>query len=82
MELLKIKKKDILSNVRIENGLYSLNDLFELTDKKKNTDPRTWLRQDNVQNLITVASDFLNVSSNHIIKSKRGFLQSFIFRDI
>ena len=72
MNLKKINKKDILSNVRIENGLYSLNDLFELTDKKKNTDPRTWLRQDNVRDLINTACDILNVSSNHIIKSKRG----------
>lgn len=39
MELSKIKKKDILNNVRVENGLYSLNDLFEFTEKKKKYRP-------------------------------------------
>lgn len=45
---------------------------LNLRKRKKNTDPRTWLRQDNVKDFISVASEILNVSSNHIIKSKRG----------
>ena len=45
MELQKFTKKDILTKVRKDDkGRLSLNDLYDLTEKKKNTDPRTWLR--------------------------------------
>ncbi len=73
MELQKFTKKDILTKVRKDDkGRLSLNDLYDLTEKKKNTDPRTWLRHDNVQDIISAVSGILNVSLNHIIKSKRG----------
>lgn len=73
MELQKFSKKDILENVKKDDtGRFCLNDIYEFSSKKKNTDPRTWLRQDNVQDLITAVSGVLNVSLNHIIKSKRG----------
>lgn len=73
MELQKFNKKDILAKVRKDDkGRLSLNDLYDLTEKKKNNDPRTWIRQENVQDLITAVSGVLNVSLNHIIKSKRG----------
>ncbi|SEG75364.1 KilA-N domain-containing protein [Sphingobacterium lactis] len=52
--------------------MFSLNGLYELAGSPKNKDPRTWVKQDNVKELIHTVSEILNVTSNHIIKSKRG----------
>jgi len=72
MELQKIRKKDILSNVRVENEMFSLTDLWKLAGSPKNQNPNDWQRTESAVNLIDAATEILNTVKNHIIKSKKG----------
>lgn len=72
MELQNIKKKDILSNVRVENEMFSLTDLWKLAGSPKNQNPNDWQRIETTINLIETASEILNTAKNRIIKSKKG----------
>lgn len=72
MELEKIKKKNILSNVKVENGMFSLTDLWKLAGAKREQSPNFWLNQDYTKILVNTAMDFLNATQDCIIKTKRG----------
>lgn len=71
-EILKINKKDILSNVKVEDGMFSLTDLWRLAGSPKNQNPNDWQRSETTINLIETASEILNTAKNRIIKSKKG----------
>ena len=72
MELIKINKKNILENVKVENGMFSLTDLWKLANSPKNQNPNDWIRTDSATELIETVASILNTVSNHIIKTKRG----------
>lgn len=72
MDLQKIKKKDILSNVRVANEMYSLTDLWKLAGSDPQRTPAKWQESEPVQRFIQTACKFLNVGISDIIKSKRG----------
>lgn len=72
MELQNIKKKDILSNVRVDNNMFSLTDLWKLSGGKREQSPNFWINQDSTKNLLNTAMEFLNATQDCIIKTKRG----------
>lgn len=72
MELQNVKKKDILSNVKVENNMYSLTDLWKLAGSDPQRSPAKWQESEPVQRFLTTACKFLNVGISDIIKSKRG----------
>ena len=72
MELIKINKKNILENVKVENEMFSLTDLWRLSGSPKNQNPNDWIRTDSAIELIETVASILNTVSNRIIKSKRG----------
>lgn len=72
MELQKINKKDILSNVRVKNEMFSLTDLWRLAGSDSQRTPAKWQESEPVQRFLQTACKFLNVGISDIIKSKRG----------
>lgn len=75
MELQTIEKKDILSNIKVENGMFSLTDLFELAGKPKNKEPKFWIRQESTTQLIETLEDIFKgdlKSPLKMIRIKRG----------
>lgn len=67
-----IHKNDILSNVKIENGMFSLTDLWKLAGSDSQRTPAKWQESEPVQRFLGTACKFLNVGISDIIKSKRG----------
>lgn len=63
---------NILQNIGKEGEMLSLTDLWKAVGSPKGKDPAQWIRQDNTQQLIETVTQFLNMGSNLIIKSKRG----------
>lgn len=72
MELQNFNKKDILTSVKVENEMFSLNDIHDLAGKPANKDPRQWLRLESTIQLSETVADVLKVGKSHIIKSKKG----------
>lgn len=72
MELEKFNKKDILSNVKVENEMFSLTDLWKLSGSDSQKTPAKWQESEPVQRFIQTASKILNIGISDIIKSKRG----------
>ena len=72
MDLQKFSKKDVLSQVKFENEMFSLTDLWKLAGSPKNQNPNDWIRTDSASELIETVASILNTVSNHIIKTKRG----------
>lgn len=72
MELQKIQPQDILENVKIENGMFSLTDLWKLAGNPKNKRPIDWQKIDSTKELIE-ALEVINQSGlKPLLKSKRG----------
>lgn len=72
MELEILKKQDILSNVKVENEMFSLTDLYDLAGKPKSKNPNDWIRTDSAKELVDTVASILNTVSNRILKTKRG----------
>lgn len=75
MELEILKKQDILSNVKVENEMFSLTDLWKLAGSQNNKEPKFWLRQDGTVLLIETLSEMLKgdfKSPLKLVKIKRG----------
>ncbi|WP_313266547.1 KilA-N domain-containing protein [Sphingobacterium sp.] len=67
-----IGKRDIMNNVRQENGQFSLTDLWKLAGGDVQRTPAKWQESEPVQRFLQTACKFLNVGISDIIKSKRG----------
>lgn len=72
MELINIKKKDILNNVKVENQMFSLTDIWKLAGSDPQRTPAKWQETETARAFISTAIKFLNIAKNDIIKSKRG----------
>lgn len=72
MDLQKINSKDILENVKVENEMFSLTDLWKLAGSDPQRTPAKWQESEPVQRFLQTACKFLNVGISDIIKSKRG----------
>jgi hypothetical protein len=72
MELQKIKKKDILSNVKVEDGMFSMTDLWKLADSPKNKRPIDWQEKESTQEFIDAISTTFSSAKKALLKTKRG----------
>ncbi len=72
MELQKINKKDILSNVRVENDMFSLTDLWKLSGSPKNKRPVDWQEKESTQEFIEALEVTFGSAKKALLKSKRG----------
>ena len=68
MDLQKINSKDILENVKIENEMFSLTDLWKLAGSDPQRTPAKWQETETARDFITAASKILNIAKNDIIK--------------
>lgn len=72
MELKKFCKKDILNNVKVENEMFSLTDLWKLAGSPKNKRPIDWQKIDSTVELIE-ALEIMNQSGlKPLLKTNRG----------
>lgn len=72
---LQINKKNILENVKVENEMFSLTDLWKIAGSPKSKDPKFWLRQDGTVQLIEALDNLLKgdlKSPLKLTKVKRG----------
>ncbi len=72
MDLQKINKSDILSNVKVENEMFSLTDLWKLARNPKNKRPIDWQKMDSTIELIEALAIMNQSGLKPLLKSKRG----------
>ena len=72
MDLQKINKSDILANVKVENEMFSLTDLWKLAGSPKNKRPIDWQKMDSTIELIEAMAIMNQSGLKPLLKSKRG----------
>ena len=71
-EVLKFSASTLKKLVGVDGELKSLNDLWKYAGSPKNRDPRTWGSQVETLRYLESECKTLNVTKNHIWKTKRG----------
>ncbi len=72
MELEKFNKKDILSNVKVENEMFSLTDLWKLAGSPKSKRPIDWQEKESTLEFIDVLSITFKSAKKELLKKKAG----------
>lgn len=72
MEVQNINKKDILSNVKVEDEMFSLTDLWKLAGSPKSKRPVDWQEKESTQEFIDAITDTFKSSKKALLKKKAG----------
>lgn len=72
MELQSFNKKDILSNIRVENEMFSLTDLWKLAGSPTNKRPIDWQKKESTKELIEAMEVMFKSGKIPLLKKKAG----------
>lgn len=72
MELQQFSKNDILSNVKVENEMFSLTDLWKLAGSDNSKRPIDWQKKESTKELIEAMQVMFSSGKIPLLKTKRG----------
>lgn len=72
MKVAKINKKNILENVKVENEMFSLTDLWKLAGSDNSKRPIDWQKKESTKELIEAMQVMFSSGKIPLLKTKRG----------